>query len=327
MIVSDELEVPCFSGAFFDRASSQREDPDLLRGMLAAPGTRILLYWRERLLVKESRNGFQLSLLRTRDLSHFLETDNVLFVGSVNGNMILSVDVSKVPRVGTRSLAEGFGSFRGLGQIAMSLSRTEAAVAGYARSMWEWHSRTHFCGSCGGQVEFLSGGHVKRCLKKSCRKIFFPRVDPVVLMLVAKEDSLLLARRIGWPKTRYGILAGFVEPGERLEEAVRREAFEEVGVEIIRIQYCGSQPWPFPASLMIGFVVEASSYSIRVEGGELEDARWFEKTDLVNRGKRGITLPSQLSMARQMIDAWIAQPGGRLTPLQQEKLSALSRVL
>jgi NAD+ diphosphatase len=156
-------------------------------------------------------------------------------------------------------------------------------LAFYARAMLSWHERHQFCASCGHATRARQGGHLRVCSQSTCAAQHFPRTDPCVLVLVRDGERCLLGRSRGWPAGMYSALAGFVEPGETLEQGAAREVLEEAGIEIENLQYFGSEPWPFPASLMIGFVADARGSEIRVDSTELEAARWVSRAEL-NRG-------------------------------------------
>jgi len=190
--------------------------------------------------------------------------------------------------------------------------RLGAADAGFlvqAQALAEWHRVHRFCPRCGAAVEVRSGGYLLRCT--GCERSHFPRTDPAVIMLVTHGNRALLGRQPSWPAGRYSTLAGFVDPGESLEDAVAREVMEEAGIAVTDVTYYGNQPWPFPASLMVGFFARATTTAIDVDGEEIEDARWFTREDLRADSESGrIGLPGRTSISRSLIEAWY---GGRLT--------------
>jgi NAD+ diphosphatase len=170
------------------------------------------------------------------------------------------------------------------------------AVGGRALAIAEWEAHHRFCGRCGQATELVAGERARRCT--ACRTPFYPRISPAVIVLVTRGDTMLLARAAGFPEPFFSTLAGFVEPGESLEETLMREVGEEVGIEIRNIRYFGSQPWPFGRSLMIGFTAEHAGGEIRIDGQEIVEAGWFTVDDLPR-------VPPRLSIARQLIDAFI----------------------
>ena len=190
------------------------------------------------------------------------------------------------------------------------MPHAEGGLAAYLMALLDWHRRHRFCANCGASTRIAQAGHSRRCPR--CGASHFPRTDPVVIMLVTDGDRALLGRQATWPPGRYSALAGFVEPGESLEEAVAREVLEESGVEVRDVRYRSSQPWPFPASLMLAFTSTWAAGEPAVRDGELEDVRWFSRDDL--RGG-SVLLPPRQAIARSLVDEWLAgeaeRPGGR----------------
>ncbi|HEV7517939.1 MAG TPA: NAD(+) diphosphatase, partial [Thermoanaerobaculia bacterium] len=200
-----------------------------------------------------------------------------------------------------RQLAGDLVELRTIGAL---LDRDDAALLAYARGLLHWHSRHGFCGVCGGATVSRSGGHVRQCLR--CPAEHFPRTDPAVIMLVTHGDTCLLGHQRAWPERMYSTLAGFVEPGESLEEAVAREVREEAGIEVGAVEYHSSQPWPFPASIMLGFLARAVTTEIHRHDEELADARWFHRDELADPVNRPVQLPNPASIARRLIEDWLA---------------------
>jgi NAD+ diphosphatase len=203
-------------------------------------------------------------------------------------------------------------SWRDLRSAAASLDAGQAGVLAYARALCAWRVRHRYCGECGGRNRAESGGHRLRC--PSCGAVSFPRTDPAIIVAVRDGQRCLLGRQAGWPAGRYSTLAGFVEPGETLDAAVAREVREEAGVELGDCRYLGSQPWPFPVSLMLGFEAKAASTQIRL-GDELEDARWFDPDEFARALADGSLLPPpRLSISRWLIQRWHLDVTGRPLP-------------
>ena len=183
----------------------------------------------------------------------------------------------------------------------------EAALAAYAGSLLAWHRRHRFCANCGAPTEPRDAGHERHC--PACDAHHFPRTDPVVIVRVTDaRDRLLLGRQARWPEGRFSLLAGYVEPGETLEDAVRREVAEESGVELGDVSYIASQPWPFPSSLMLGFSAVAVGGEPAPGDDELAEVRWFEREEVERaaRGEGSLALAPPYSIARRLIDAWLA---------------------
>jgi NAD+ diphosphatase len=197
------------------------------------------------------------------------------------------------------------GEFVDLRAVPGQLGGEEASIMAHARGLMHWRTKHGFCGVCGSKCTPKSAGHVMQCT--GCQAQHFPRTDPAVIMLVFHGDRALLGHSARFPAANmYSTLAGFVEPGESLEEAVAREVFEESGVRVGKVYYHSSQPWPFPASIMLGFYAEASSVDITIDPEELVDARWFTRDQLRNPQDHGFRLPRGDSIASRLIADWIA---------------------
>ncbi len=222
-----------------------------------------------------------------------------VFLGLQNEVPMFAADVSAHEPAG-----EDFIDMRALTGM---LPVDDATILATARGMLHWRAQNGFCAVCGGKNQPIRGGYVLQC--EACGTEHFPRSDPAVIMLVTKDDRLLLGQSHRFPIERnfYSTLAGFVEPGESLEDAVRREVLEEVGVKVGDVMYHSSQPWPFPASLMLGYYAEALTEEIVLEAAEMRDARWFTREDIANRKALGFNLPPQDSIARRLIEDWLAQ--------------------
>ena len=197
------------------------------------------------------------------------------------------------------------GSLMGLREAAATLPRADGGLAAYAAALLNWHRRHRFCANCGHPTDVREAGHVRSC--PNCGAEHHPRTDPVVIMLVLRGEEVLLGRQPSWPPGRYSALAGFVEPGESLEEAVAREVREEARVEIGTPRYVSSQPWPFPSSLMLGFVAPWSSGEPVIGDEELEDVRWFSRKAVQEAvaGRGELQLPPPLAIARRLVDGWL----------------------
>lgn len=205
---------------------------------------------------------------------------------------------------------EDWGMLRSVGP---RLSPADAALVVQAQALGEWHAAHRFCPRCGGALTVSDGGYVLAC--RQCGRHHFPRTDPAVIMLVTDGERALLGRQPSWPEGRYSTLAGFVDPGESLEQAVIREVAEESGVEVTDVTYFGNQPWPFPSSLMVGFFARAVTTEIDVDGEEIEHARWFTREELRREAEEGtLLLPGGISISRSLVEAWYGAPDGAPLP-------------
>jgi len=191
--------------------------------------------------------------------------------------------------------------FAELRTVAALMPEDQAGLLGYARAMINWRRTHRHCGRCGTRTVPAKAGHVLICTNPFCRHEQFPRLDPAIIVLVIDGDRVLLGRQASWPAGRYSTIAGFVEPGESLEDAVAREVQEETGIHVDGIEYHSSQPWPFPSSLMLGFTARALSHDIQLRDLELEDARWFTREDIVSGTP---FLPPNVSISFRLIEDW-----------------------
>ncbi|MFQ5984923.1 MAG: NAD(+) diphosphatase [Alphaproteobacteria bacterium] len=263
--------------------------------------------WRLKNLVDPDESAPRAAHLTWNDVDYLAGGDlAIVFLGIADDAAYFGLDVSELNESASKELA-GRRLFTELRTVGPLLPAGEGALLAYARGMLYWHSRHKFCGRCGGATKSLEGGHRRLCERRSCRASHFPRVDPAVIVLVSDGDRCLLGRQPRWPAKLYSALAGFVEPGESLEEAVAREVKEETGVTVRRIRYHSSQPWPFPGSLMLGFTAEAATTEIELDRNELQDARWVARDALDAAATKGVRLPHADSLARRLIDGWLAK--------------------
>jgi NAD+ diphosphatase len=285
-----------FAGEALDRAGTRRRDEGWLAARLADPSTHVVAASAAGVLVEDGR----VRLIGTADLSDDVET--VLLGVEGDGRAVFAADPG-----------DDFpGDRAGLRDLAPVVSQAEGGLLAHAVAMLNWHRRHRFCANCGAPTEPREAGHVRSC--PNCGAEHHPRTDPVVIMLVTDGDRAILGRQRQWPTGRYSALAGFVEPGESLEEAVAREVREECGVRIADIEYRSSQPWPFPTSLMLGFRARWAEGEPAVRDGELEDVRWCTRDELASGA---ILLPPREAIARRLIDEWL----GREAPGATGKLA------
>jgi NAD+ diphosphatase len=185
-----------------------------------------------------------------------------------------------------------------------------AGVLAYAKALHYWQYRHRFCGICGSPNRLMSSGHRLKCSNEECARESFPRIDPAIIVLITHRDKCMLARNVNWPPRRFSTLAGFVEPGESLEDAVLREVYEESSVRLTRVEYVSSQPWPFPASAMCGFYAEAESTDCRTSD-EIAECRWFNVQELDDAIREGsVLLSPPVSIAFRLLADWYERQGG-----------------
>jgi NAD+ diphosphatase len=287
-----------FVGGALERHGEAREDAGWLRARLDDDLAQVVVLRGSRdALVTHPEPGLlriPLPLLRERfDAARFT------YLGEQDGGTLFALSLQEAEQ--EEFLAIHPAQATELRAAAMNLPPHEAGLAAFASSLAYWQSRSRFCGTCGAHTILSAGGHRALCSNGACGAAFFPRTDPCVIMLVHDGERALLGRQRAWPEGRYSTLAGFVEPGETLEDAVRRETLEESGIRVGDCRYIGSQPWPFPASLMLGFAAEARSDEIRI-GAEMADVRWFTREELRSGA---IKLSPRFSISRHLIDRWL----------------------
>jgi NAD+ diphosphatase len=284
-----------FAGAFVDRSGERRKDDEWLAEALESDDSRFVPVWRKQCLVAGDPPAAK--LLTRKELGRSLDEHELIFLGvfKEHPTFAFGVDDDEVPY-------EDFGEFHRLRYLGTVLPPDEANLAAHARALVGWHASQVYCNRCGSEARPAAAGNVRICINTDCGRQLFPRVDPAIIVLVHKDDRCLLGRQAQWPEGRFSTIAGFVEPGESLEDAVRREVYEETNVRVGSIAYHSSQPWPFPSSLMLGFVAEAMTTDIELLDGELEEARWFTRDELLSGSRK---LPFQISIARRLVDHWI----------------------
>jgi NAD+ diphosphatase len=299
-----------YTGSPLDRAGERRDDAAWIAAALGAPDTLFVPLWRAKSLLRGLADGQPEAVYLSGEAAASLLMSGGpdgapwAFLGLQGATPVFTVDLSAADDP-LPLLPPGLGEFTDLRAAAGLLALPDASVLAHARGLMHWRGRHRFCGVCGGACAPASAGHVMIC--GACKTHHFPRTDPAVIMLITTGDRALLGHSQRFPNsTMYSTLAGFVEPGESLEEAVAREVFEEAGVRVGRVFYHSSQPWPFPASIMLGFYGEALSEAITIDTKELMDVRWFTRDQMRDPAAHGFALPRGDSIARRLIEDWIA---------------------
>ena len=278
-----------FAGVPLDRAGPRRTDEQWLAERLADDSSRALLVAQGGVYVNGDSRPVLVPVPSARES---------ILLGLDGEGAVFAVDADGVEPPRNAELM-------GLREVGALFSPEDAGLLAYATAMVNWHRSHPHCAVCGAETRIAEAGFLRRC--PNCGAEHHPRTDPVVIMLVHDGDRVMLGRQPTWPEGRYSALAGFVEPGESLEEAVAREVLEETTVQVDDVRYRSSQPWPFPASLMLGFHARYAGGEARVGDGELQDVRWFERGELeaVVRGETDFHLPPPLAIARRLIDEWL----------------------
>jgi NAD+ diphosphatase len=303
-----------FTGNPLDRASDKRVDKDWLLTARNDARARFVLVWKSQPLLKGAEGTKTAELLFVDATTAGMlgpETAQEIFLGlDDSGIAYFARDVSTLPEPVGASLP-GLAHPRDGRAAAASLPFEEVAIMGQAKALLGWHEKHPFCSVCGKPTVSAEGGYKRVC--PSCKAEHFPRTDPAVIMLATYKDEkggdfCLLAHNTRFPPNRFSTLAGFVEPGESFEEAVRREIFEEVNLRIGEVRYFATQPWPFPASVMIGCYAQALSREVKADGVEIEDARWFDRATilrlLAGETMEGVEIPQRQAIAHHLIRNW-----------------------
>ncbi|NKB56141.1 MAG: NAD(+) diphosphatase [Alphaproteobacteria bacterium] len=290
-----------YASGGIDRAAHLRSDEQWIKAQIDDQVARVVPVWRSQNLVRPGDPPGGVAVDASRGL--LMGAGSVVFLGLIEEVAHFAADFSAYDE----PPLEEHGQFRDMRGVGQLLSHQEGALLVYARATIQWHARHQFCGVCGNATISQDSGHMRKCTNADCATQHFPRLDPAVIMLIHDGgDRLILGRQKNWPPGQHSVLAGFVEPGESLEDAVAREIFEEVGVEITDIHYHSSQPWPFPSSIMLGYTARTSDTTLNVARDELEDARWFTRDELLNSPENdSFRLPRRDSISRRLIDDWM----------------------
>jgi NAD+ diphosphatase len=292
-----------FAGAYLDRRAEARLHEGWLAEAQGDPATLYLVMREGAALIHPPEahpaegGPTRIAFLEGHDprVHSALAAERAVLLGWFRDKRCLMVEVS--PEAEAREPFERFAELR---PLVSELAPADAGLMAYARALHLWHAGHRFCGHCGAPTRSERAGHMRLC--NTCGRQSFPRLDPAIIVLVHDGEHALLGRQASWQPNRYSTIAGFVEPGESLEDAVRREVEEETGVSAHTIAYHSSQPWPFPASLMLGFIARAAHTVPELRDGELEDARWFTR-EQIRSGAVG--LPPRESISRRLIDHWL----------------------
>jgi NAD+ diphosphatase len=308
-MASTNLNIFAGLSLILDRVSEQRDDADWIAAKERSPDARFILID----LAGDAflqRDDEALRWLNAREREHLLPHASSSLLGIANDQphfMLLLDDSHDAAALESSLHARRIG----LREAGLQLSADEAGFFAYAKGLAHWQRETRRCSYCGSPVERVSSGHRMHCTNPACGRVHFPRTDAAIIVIVEYQGACLLGRQAVWPPGRYSTLAGFIEPGEALEDAVRREVAEESGVIVGDVHYQSSQPWPMPASLMIGFSATALSPDIHLRDGELEDARWFTPQQIVDGLADGsLMTPTKLSVSYQLIAHWLRERAG-----------------
>jgi NAD+ diphosphatase len=308
--MSLEVFMNTFAGNPLDRASDRRPDREWVARQLASPDSLAIAVWNGRPLVEPRKEGgHQIAYLPARLADELSEGgEQLLFLGLWKETAVFAIDLDGEANPADGGPLAGMGGFEDLRRVAMSLPPPEAAIVATAKAMFEWRRKHRHCAVCGEPSVAVDGGWKRKC--PACEAEHFPRTDPVVIMLPFHGERCMLGRQEAWPKGMFSALAGFLEPGESIEEACARELSEEAGLRTRRVRYHSTQPWPYPSSLMIGLIAEVEDDEGRPDQTELSEVRWFTREEarkLIAGQIEGVFAPQPLAIAHQLIRAWVEE--------------------
>jgi NAD+ diphosphatase len=290
-----------FTGNPLDRASAERSDPEWINVQKARADARFLPVWQAKPLLAGNRAAFLSAAQLDLDPGQLC-----VFLGLKDGQPLFAVAMAESDEPPLAAL----GEFRDMRAAAFILPDPDTAIAGQAKALIDWHRRHRFCANCGRETIPADGGYRRLC--PNCDTEHFPRTDPVVIMLPLMGEECLIGRNKRFPEGLYSAFAGFIEPGETMEEAVKRELQEEVSLKVAAVRYHASQPWPFPSSLMLGCYADAAAKDFKIDDHEIEDARWIAREEarqrLADKIADGIKMPGTIAIARQLIADWAKEP-------------------
>jgi len=290
-----------FARSPLDRAAHHRRDGAWLSEALKAETTRLIPFFERRPFVTEEGGELSAGWLGAHALTRIAAPDAPLIFLGLDAEAAAHFAVD----IGDAALLADIGRFDDLRALGPRLSRGDLAILGCAKSIFEWHARHLFCANCGERSVIVEAGWKREC--PSCKAEHFPRFDPVVIMVPTLGERCLLGRQKVWPRGMHSALAGFIEPGETIEEAVARETLEEAGLRVIEVRLHSTQPWPFPHSLMIGALAAVENEDIVIDGHELETARWFtrdEARQLIAVKHPDCFCPPPFAIAHQILKSW-----------------------
>ena len=309
-----------FTSVRLDRLVEFRDDAPWVDRALNSDAARFVPMWRSRSLIEVSSEGQIAVYLKQGELDDLDSIQPPTLLGTDGKRYFFAVSINDRQREAVLEMHPE-ARFLDLRRASVDMDAKHAGVLAYAKALHYWQHRHGFCGVCGHPNSLQSAGHKLVCTNEECARQSFPRIDPAIIVLVTHGNACLLGRNVNWPAKRFSTLAGFVEPGESLEDAVVREVYEESRVRLKEIRYVSSQPWPFPASSMCGFYAEAENRDCAASE-ELEELRWFSVDELTQAVKdRSVLLPAPVSIAFRLLADWFKQHGGR----DLDKLARIAR--
>ena len=293
-----------FSTNFLDRATLKRSDDMWINDQFNNGSAQIIPVSHSKILCTSVQNPRTVYLTKNdfNDVSNARELS--IFLGISDKKTYFAIDMESMKSASILK-DKNSGEFHDLKRVMPLLNFRDSALLAIARFMINWQSRNRYCGKCGTPTKSAEAGNLRICENTNCGQSHFPSMDPAIIVIVSFEEYCLLGRQKIWPKGMYSTLAGFVEPGESIEDAVIREVKEETGVMVEKLEYQHSQPWLFPSSLMLGFTATTKGNEIKIDKNELEDARWFSRKEIKDNLKKGLLrMPGKVAIAYHLIKEW-----------------------
>ena len=308
-----------FAASPVDRQALKRRDDQWLAEQLRGQDARFVPVWRGQNLITNAEKPAAV-LPTYAEIAPWLESNAPILLGQLHGTTYFALNLPAQDETVLEKF-QPMGIFMDLRLRSGELPEGLAEVLVFGKGIAYWHQRHSHCGDCGHPTQSREAGYMRECTREGCGAKHFPRTDPAIIVLVYDGERCLLARQPTWPEGRYSVIAGFVEPGESLEDAVLREVAEETNVAVRSVHYHSSQPWPFPSSLMLGYLAEAASTDINLNDAELEHAHWLSRTDIVQRVREGtLMLPPPISISHRLIETWFDEGNeGKLSDLLHGK--------
>ncbi len=301
----DELQrslLNVFTCCDLDREVDARKDPPRIAAYQRQAAARYLLFSGDQYLAYAEAPCAPV-MVSNAQLAQLCSPNQAIYLGSRAAYQVFATQVND-QNLSLEYFAEPV-QFAGLREYGALLSIEDATLIAYGKAMIHWHQAHQFCGVCGAVTQMAQSGHARKCLNASCAVSHFPRIDPAIIVQVTYKDKCLFGRQAKWLPHRYSVIAGFVEPGESVEQAVVREVHEETNIRLSRVHYHSSQPWPFPGSIMLGFTASAASFEIELNDQELQDAQWRSAAEVAAGLHDGtFLLPPKLSIAYRLIEDW-----------------------
>lgn len=297
-----------YSSEYLDRVSHLRKDKIWITEQLSSTTTRLIPVWQQNNLI-QGTDSVEAAILEITHVETLRSAavDPVL-LGLIDGTAYFTLDVSHIEDPHEHEILGAAGVFEDLRKVGPYIQHEQGNLLAYARGINYWHQRHRFCGVCGNPTRSEAAGHQRRCMDEACNAVHFPRTDVACIMLIYDDDRIIMGKAPRFQGKMQSVLAGFLEPGETLEDCVAREVFEEVGVRVTDVEYQHSQPWPFPSSLMVGFRARALDTDLTIDEVELLSADWMSRAELkAITPDSEVQLPRKDSIARRLIEEWLAE--------------------